>query len=51
MLVGGEAHITAIGALRYLGFGSAELEVVAVDDQGRMRADALDAALQDAAAR
>jgi glutamate/tyrosine decarboxylase-like PLP-dependent enzyme len=47
-LVGGEAHITAIGALRYLGFGSAELEVVAVDDQGRMRADALDTALNDA---
>ena len=43
VLVGDEAHISAIGALRYLGFGSEELEVVAVDDQGRMRADALDA--------
>jgi glutamate/tyrosine decarboxylase-like PLP-dependent enzyme len=41
VIVGDEAHITAIGALRYLGFGSEELEVVAVDDQGRMRADAL----------
>ena len=46
VLVSGEAHITAIGALRYLGFGSEELEVVGVDDQGRMRADALDAALK-----
>ena len=48
VLVGGEAHITAIGALRYLGFGSEELEVVAVDDRGRMRVDALDTALKDA---
>jgi glutamate/tyrosine decarboxylase-like PLP-dependent enzyme len=47
VLVGGEAHVTAIGALRYLGFGSQELEVVAVDDHGRMRADALDAALTE----
>jgi glutamate/tyrosine decarboxylase-like PLP-dependent enzyme len=47
VLVGGEAHVTAIGALRYLGFGSEELEVVAVDEQGRMRADALAAALAD----
>ena len=48
VIVGGEAHVTAIGALRYLGFGSDELESIAVDDEGRMRADALDAALQDA---
>ena len=48
VLVGDEAHITAIGALRYLGFGSEELEVVGVDEQGRMRADALQAALKDA---
>jgi glutamate/tyrosine decarboxylase-like PLP-dependent enzyme len=45
VIVGDEAHITAIGALRYLGFGSDELEVIAVDEQGRMRADALAAAL------
>ncbi len=45
VIVGGEAHVTAIGALRYLGFGSDELEVVAVDGQGRMRADALAASL------
>src|SRR5688572_9441015 len=48
VLVGAEAHITVIGALRYLGFGSEELEVVAVDDHGRMRVDALDTALKDA---
>ena len=47
VIAGGEAHITAIGALRYLGFGSEEIELVAVDDQGRMRADALDAALKN----
>jgi glutamate/tyrosine decarboxylase-like PLP-dependent enzyme len=45
VIVGAEAHITVIGALRYLGFGSEELEIVAVDDQGRMRADALASAV------
>ncbi len=49
VIAGGEAHVTAIGALRYLGFGSEEIETVAVDDQGRMRAEALDAALANAA--
>lgn len=48
VLVGDEAHVTVVGALRYLGFGSGELEVVAVDGQGRMRADALAAALATA---
>ena len=48
VMVGGEAHITAIGALRYLGFGSEELEAIDVDDQGRMRADALETTLKDA---
>jgi glutamate/tyrosine decarboxylase-like PLP-dependent enzyme len=48
VIVGGEAHVTAIGALRYLGFGSEELETIAVDDQGRMRADALETALNGA---
>ena len=41
VLVGGEVHVSAVGALRYLGFGSDELEFVPVDGQGRMRADAL----------
>jgi glutamate/tyrosine decarboxylase-like PLP-dependent enzyme len=46
VLVGGEVHVSAVGALRYLGFGSEELEVVPVDGQGRMRVDALRTALQ-----
>jgi glutamate/tyrosine decarboxylase-like PLP-dependent enzyme len=45
VLVGGEVHVSAVGALRYLGFGSDELECVPVDNQGRMRADALRAQL------
>ena len=45
MIAGGEVHISAVGALRYLGFGTDEIELIPVDDQGRMRADALDAAL------
>jgi glutamate/tyrosine decarboxylase-like PLP-dependent enzyme len=47
VLVGGEVHVSAVGALRYLGFGSDELEFVPVDGQGRMRADALRAQLGD----
>jgi glutamate/tyrosine decarboxylase-like PLP-dependent enzyme len=45
IIAGGEVHISAVGALRYLGFGTDEIELVPVDGQGRMRADALDAAL------
>jgi glutamate/tyrosine decarboxylase-like PLP-dependent enzyme len=45
VLAGSEAHVTVGSALRYLGFGSEEIEVVAVDDQGRMRADMLASAL------
>jgi glutamate/tyrosine decarboxylase-like PLP-dependent enzyme len=45
IIAGGEVHISAIGALRYLGFGTDEVELIPVDEQGRMRADALDAAL------
>jgi glutamate/tyrosine decarboxylase-like PLP-dependent enzyme len=45
VIAGGEVHISAVGALRYLGFGTEEIELVPVDDQGRMRADALDAVL------
>ena len=45
ILVGGEVHVSAVGALRFLGFGAEELESVPVDGQGRMRADALQAAL------
>lgn len=45
VIAGAEVHISAIGALRYLGFGTDEIELIPVDDQGRMRADALEAAL------
>ena len=45
VIAGGEVHVSAVGALRYLGFGTDEIELIPVDDQGRMRADALDAAL------
>ena len=47
VLVGGEVHVSAVGALRYLGFGSDELESVPVDAQGRMSANALRAQLGD----
>jgi glutamate/tyrosine decarboxylase-like PLP-dependent enzyme len=45
VIAGGEVHVSAIGALRYLGFGSEEIEIVPADRQGRMRADALEAEL------
>src|SRR5690349_309866 len=45
VMAGGEVHISAVGALRYLGFGTEEIELMPVDDQGRMRADALNSAL------
>lgn len=45
VLVGAERHDTVDVALRYLGLGAPE--AVAVDDQGRIRADALAAALDE----
>jgi glutamate/tyrosine decarboxylase-like PLP-dependent enzyme len=45
VIAGGEVHVSAMGALRYLGFGTSEIEIVPADGQGRMRADALEAAL------
>jgi glutamate/tyrosine decarboxylase-like PLP-dependent enzyme len=45
VLVGAERHATIDVALRYLGLGSNTAVVVAVDDQGRMRADDLARAL------
>jgi glutamate/tyrosine decarboxylase-like PLP-dependent enzyme len=41
VVVGDEKHVTVAVALQMLGFGNATLERVAVDDQGRMRPDAL----------
>ncbi len=45
VLVGDEVHVSALGALRLLGFGSERLTRVEVDGNGAMRADALAAAL------
>jgi glutamate/tyrosine decarboxylase-like PLP-dependent enzyme len=45
VLVGEEVHVSVVGALRMLGIGSRQLLRVAADDQGRMKPDALDAAL------
>ena len=36
VIAGGEVHITAVSALRYLGFGTEEIELIPVDDQGRI---------------
>jgi glutamate/tyrosine decarboxylase-like PLP-dependent enzyme len=45
VVVGAEAHVTATVALQMLGFGTQTLERVPADEQGRMRPDALEAAL------
>ena len=50
VIVGGEVHVSAVGALRLLGFGTEELQRVAVDDQGRMATDALARSLDQMAA-
>jgi glutamate/tyrosine decarboxylase-like PLP-dependent enzyme len=44
VIVGDEVHVSVIGALRMLGIGSRQIVRVAVDGQGRMRPDALEAA-------
>ncbi|MGE0460733.1 MAG: aspartate aminotransferase family protein [Vicinamibacterales bacterium] len=41
VIVGEEVHVSAVGALRMLGFGTEELVRVPVDGQGRMRMDGL----------
>ena len=46
VVVGDEVHASAVGALRLVGFGSRQLVRVAADDQGRMKPDALAAALK-----
>ena len=46
VLAGGERHVTIDRSLRLLGLGTAALESVPADDQGRMRADALAKALR-----
>jgi glutamate/tyrosine decarboxylase-like PLP-dependent enzyme len=49
VIVGDEVHVSVVGALRMLGIGARELIRVPVDDQGRMRPDALATVLTDAA--
>jgi glutamate/tyrosine decarboxylase-like PLP-dependent enzyme len=46
VLAGGQRHDTIDRALRFLGLGTAAVTPVDVDDQGRMRADALADALR-----
>jgi glutamate/tyrosine decarboxylase-like PLP-dependent enzyme len=45
VLVGEERHVTIDRALRYLGIGSAQIEVVPADEQGRMRVELLPEAI------
>jgi glutamate/tyrosine decarboxylase-like PLP-dependent enzyme len=45
VIAGAEVHVSVVGALRLLGFGSANVIRVDADAQGRMRASALAAAL------
>src|SRR6185369_13589938 len=45
VVVGAHVHASVLAALQLLGFGRAELTRVPVDDEGRMRADALAATL------
>jgi glutamate/tyrosine decarboxylase-like PLP-dependent enzyme len=46
VVVSDESHYTMFGALRLLGLGAERVRRVPTDDQGRMRADALEAALR-----
>lgn len=47
VLIGEEAHYTILMALRLLGLGANRVRRIAADSQGRMRADALAAALRE----
>jgi len=47
VIVGAEVHVSVVGALRLLGFGSATIIRVEADAQGRMRADTLASALAE----
>jgi len=47
VLIGEEAHVTILSALRMLGLGTENARRIAADGQGRMREDALRAALDD----
>jgi glutamate/tyrosine decarboxylase-like PLP-dependent enzyme len=47
IILGEERHVTIDRALRFLGLGTANLQTVPADGQGRMRADALEDALAE----
>ena len=49
VVIGEEAHATVLTTLQYLGFGRGRVTSIPTDEQGRMRVDALAAALADAA--
>ena len=48
VIAGSHAHTTVFAALRMLGFGSNRVELVDVDDQGRMQVGALERVLRSA---
>jgi glutamate/tyrosine decarboxylase-like PLP-dependent enzyme len=48
VLVGEQRHVTIDRALRYLGIGARQIEPLAADEQGRLRPEALRAALAGA---
>ena len=50
VLVGGEAHVTVLAAVRLLGLGLDAVERVEADEQGRMRPEALEKALSESQA-
>jgi glutamate/tyrosine decarboxylase-like PLP-dependent enzyme len=47
VIVGDEVHVSVLGALRLLGFGSNQVVRVPADEQGRMRVEDLEAALRN----
>lgn len=47
IVAGDHAHVSVTAALRMLGFGASEVVRVPIDDQGRMRADALERTLAE----
>jgi glutamate/tyrosine decarboxylase-like PLP-dependent enzyme len=50
VVIGDEAHVTILASLQMLGLGRGRVHRVAVDEQGRMRPDALRRTLADLAA-
>jgi glutamate/tyrosine decarboxylase-like PLP-dependent enzyme len=49
VLVGDEVHVSVLGALRLLGFGTRDVARIPADDQGRMHPEALADALERSA--